>query len=60
MRVGSALHCLPTQIVEQPSAALGTAMCADTVHSLATEAGFGRVEVLPVNNEFFRLQQLGP
>jgi hypothetical protein len=51
----SVTHCLPTQMVEQPSAALGTAMRADTVRELAAEAGFSRVEVLPVENEFFRL-----
>jgi SAM-dependent methyltransferase len=56
----SVTHCLPTQLAEQPSAALGTALRADTVRELAAEAGFGRVEVLPVANDFFRLYRLDP
>jgi SAM-dependent methyltransferase len=56
----SVTHCLPTQLAEQPSAALGTAMRADTVRALAAEAGFSRVEVLPVDNDFFRLYRLNP
>jgi 2-polyprenyl-3-methyl-5-hydroxy-6-metoxy-1,4-benzoquinol methylase len=56
----SVTHCLPTQMVEQPSAALGTALRADTVRQLAAQAGFGRVEVLPVENDFFRLYRLDP
>jgi hypothetical protein len=56
----SVTHCLPTQMVEQPTAALGTALRADTVRELAAEAGFGRVEVLPVDNDFFRLYRLEP
>ena len=56
----SVTHCLPTQLAEQPSAALGTALRADTVRGLAHEAGFARVEVLPVENDFFRLYRLDP
>ena len=54
----SVSHCLPTQLAEQPSAALGTALRADTVRELAHEAGYARVEVLPVENDFFRLYRL--
>jgi 2-polyprenyl-3-methyl-5-hydroxy-6-metoxy-1,4-benzoquinol methylase len=56
----SVTHCLPTQMVEQPSAALGTAMRADTVRELAAHARFASVEVLPVHNDFFRLYRLDP
>jgi 2-polyprenyl-3-methyl-5-hydroxy-6-metoxy-1,4-benzoquinol methylase len=56
----SVTHCLPTQLVEQPSAALGTALRADTVRHLADQAGFARTEVLPVENDFFRLYRLDP
>jgi 2-polyprenyl-3-methyl-5-hydroxy-6-metoxy-1,4-benzoquinol methylase len=56
----SVTHCLPTQMVEQPSAALGTVMRADTVRELATEAGYTRIDVLPVENDFFRLYRLDP
>ncbi len=51
----SVTHCLPTQMAEQPSAALGTALRADTVRTLAAEAGYAPIDVLPVENEFFRL-----
>jgi 2-polyprenyl-3-methyl-5-hydroxy-6-metoxy-1,4-benzoquinol methylase len=54
----SVTHCLPSQMVERPTAALGTALRADDVRALAAEAGFGRVEVLPVENDFFRLYRL--
>jgi SAM-dependent methyltransferase len=56
----SVTHCLPTQLAERPSAALGTVMRAGTVHQLADEAGYTRVDVLPVDNEFFRLYRLHP
>ncbi|HET8758128.1 MAG TPA: methyltransferase domain-containing protein [Solirubrobacteraceae bacterium] len=56
----SVTHCLPTQLAEQPSAALGTVMRAGTVHELARRAGFTRVDVLAVDNDFFRLYRLDP
>jgi hypothetical protein len=56
----SVTHCLPTQLAEQPSAALGTVMRAATVRELASEAGFARLDVLPVDNDFFRLYRLDP
>jgi 2-polyprenyl-3-methyl-5-hydroxy-6-metoxy-1,4-benzoquinol methylase len=54
----SVTHCLPTQLVERPSASIGTVMRTDTVRELASEAGFGRVTVLPVDHDFFRLYRL--
>jgi 2-polyprenyl-3-methyl-5-hydroxy-6-metoxy-1,4-benzoquinol methylase len=54
----SVTHCLPTQMVEQPSAAVGTVLRADTLREFAMEAGFGRVSVLPVENDLFRLYRL--
>ena len=56
----SVVHCLPTQLVEQPSAAIGTVMRADTVRECAAAAGFSRVSVLPVENDLFRLYRLDP
>jgi SAM-dependent methyltransferase len=56
----SVTHCLPTQLVEEPSAALGTVMRAGTVRELAADAGFSRADVLPVENDFFRLDRLKP
>jgi 2-polyprenyl-3-methyl-5-hydroxy-6-metoxy-1,4-benzoquinol methylase len=56
----SIVHCLPASMVEQPSAAIGTVMRESTVRELAGAAGFGRVEVLPVDGGFFRLYALRP
>jgi 2-polyprenyl-3-methyl-5-hydroxy-6-metoxy-1,4-benzoquinol methylase len=56
----SVTHCLPTQMVETPSAALGTVMRSSTVRELAAEAGFAAIDVLPVENDFFRLYRLHP
>lgn len=54
----SITHCLPTQMTESPSAALGTVLRADTVRELAQRAGFGDVRVLDVDGGFFRLYEL--
>ena len=55
----SVLHCLPVGLAEhQPSAATGTVMRPDTVRQYATEAGFSTVEILPIDNFFFRVYRL--
>ena len=54
----SVLHCLPIALVEQPSAATGTVLRSDTVRAYAAEAGFAAVEILPVENDFFRFYKL--
>jgi 2-polyprenyl-3-methyl-5-hydroxy-6-metoxy-1,4-benzoquinol methylase len=54
----SITHCLPTQMCEQPSAAIGTVLREDAVRSLAREAGFGVVNVVPRDGGFFRLYEL--
>lgn len=54
----SVLHCLPIALVEQPSAATGTVLRSDTVRAYAAEAGFAAVEVLPIDNDFFRFYKL--
>jgi 2-polyprenyl-3-methyl-5-hydroxy-6-metoxy-1,4-benzoquinol methylase len=51
----SVLHCLPTQLAETGSAALGTVLRADEVRRLAVEAGYASMRVLPVDDELFRL-----
>jgi 2-polyprenyl-3-methyl-5-hydroxy-6-metoxy-1,4-benzoquinol methylase len=53
-------HCLPAAMAEQPSAAVGTVLREGTVRRLATEAGFGRTDVLDVDGGFFRLYALRP
>jgi SAM-dependent methyltransferase len=54
----SILHCLPVGMVEQPSAATGTVMRADTLADYAARAGFQRVDVLPIEHDFFRFYRL--
>jgi SAM-dependent methyltransferase len=56
----SVLHCLPVGMADQPSAATGTVMRTDTFTRYAKEAGFRDVEVLPIENFFFRFYRLRP
>lgn len=56
----SVLHCLPASLAEQPSAAIGTVMRPPTLRQLATEAGFHSVEILPIENDFWRFYRLVP
>jgi hypothetical protein len=56
----SITHCLPAAMAEQPSAAIGTVIREQTIRDLAAEAGFGPVDVLPVDGGFFRLYALRP
>jgi SAM-dependent methyltransferase len=56
----SILHCLPVGMAEQPSVATGTVMRAGTLRRYAQEAGFSGVEVLPIDNFFFRFYRLFP
>ena len=54
----SIVHCLPTQMAEQPSAAIGTVIRESTVHELAAKAGFSSSRALAVDGGFFRLYAL--
>ncbi|HET6870136.1 MAG TPA: methyltransferase domain-containing protein [Solirubrobacteraceae bacterium] len=54
----SILHCLPVGMIEQPSAATGTAMRAETLRHYAEDAGFRSVDALPVAHDFFRFYRL--
>lgn len=54
----SIVHCLPVSLAEQPSAGIGTVIRPDIVRTLAAEAGFDSVDVLPVDGGFFRLYRL--
>jgi ubiquinone/menaquinone biosynthesis C-methylase UbiE len=56
----SMLHCLAVGMVEQPSAGTGTVMRAATFERYAREAGFGRVEVLPIEHEAFCFYRVRP
>jgi SAM-dependent methyltransferase len=54
----SVLHCLPVGMADDPSAATGTVMRTETLRRYAKEAGFRDVEVLPIENFFFRFYRL--
>jgi hypothetical protein len=56
----SVLHCLPVSMAEQPSAAIGTVIRPETMRQCALDAGFQDVEILPIENFFWRLYRLTP
>jgi ubiquinone/menaquinone biosynthesis C-methylase UbiE len=56
----SVLLCLPNGMAEQPSAATGTVMRAETMQRYAEAAGFSSVTVLPIEHELFRFYRLKP
>ena len=60
MYTASVLHCLPAGLAEQPSAGTGTVMRPKTLERYATDAGFTKTTVLPVENDFFRFYRLDP
>jgi SAM-dependent methyltransferase len=51
-------HCLPAAMVDQPADPTGTVLREPTVRVLADRAGFASVEVLPIENAFFRFYRL--
>jgi len=46
----SILHCLPVGMADEPTAGTGTVMRPDTLRRYAHEAGFRRVDILPIDN----------
>jgi hypothetical protein len=54
----SILTCLPSGMLGPEPAGTGTVMRADTLRRYATEAGFARVEVLPIANDSWRFYLL--
>lgn len=54
----SILMCLPTGKDDTQSAETGTVMRRPVLEGYAREAGFARVEVLPIDNYFFRFYRL--
>jgi 2-polyprenyl-3-methyl-5-hydroxy-6-metoxy-1,4-benzoquinol methylase len=50
--------CLLTGRSETPSAATGTVMRPDTLRGYAREAGFADLEILPIEDDSFRLYRL--
>ncbi len=54
----SVLHCLAVGMIDDDSAGTGTVMRPDTVRAYAAEAGFDRVDVLPIEHDFWRFYRL--
>jgi len=54
----SVLFCLANGLADQPSIGTGTVMRPETFRRYATEAGFGSVEILPIEHDTFRLYRL--
>ncbi|MEZ5391859.1 MAG: class I SAM-dependent methyltransferase [Bryobacterales bacterium] len=54
----SVFHCLHVGMTESPSRCTGTVMRPTTFEGYAREAGFAGVEVLPIENLFFRFYRL--
>ena len=50
--------CLPDGRSRSPSVATGTVMRPETLRGYAADAGFREVEILPVENDFFRFYRL--
>ena len=50
----SVFHCLLVGMADRPSAATGTVMRSKTLKQPAFEAGFEEVELLGIDNYFFR------
>lgn len=56
----SVLWCLPQGRVERDSEATGTVMRPDTLRALAAKAGFGAVDIVPIDHPFWRFYRLMP
>jgi len=54
----SVLHCLPVGMVEQPSAETGAVMRRPIFRRYAAEAGFARVDELPIASDSYRFYRL--
>ena len=54
----SILHCLPATMAEEPVEATGTVLRAPTLTAWASSAGFPAVQVLDIDNPFWRFYRL--
>ena len=54
----SATHCLAAAMGDPKSAMTGTVMRPATLRRYAREAGYDRVEILPIENDFWRFYRL--
>ena len=56
----SVLHCLPVGMVGDNPAGTGTVMRPGTARRYANGAGFAEVEIVPIDNDFWRFYRLWP
>jgi hypothetical protein len=56
----SVMGCLPASMTDPRSAATGAVMRPDTLRRYASEAGFARVEILPIDHFEWRFYRLLP
>ncbi len=56
----SLLICLPDSMSTPGSAATGTVLRPGTMRGYATEAGFTRIDILPIDHDVWRFYQLHP
>jgi hypothetical protein len=56
----SVLHCLAVGLLDADSAGTGTVLRPETVRAYASQAGFGRIDVLPIEHDFWRFYRLMP
>lgn len=54
----SVVHCLPVGRVETPSVATGAVIRQSIMERYALEAGFTEIELLPIENDFFRFYRM--
>ncbi len=55
----SVLHCVPATTAASDAVANGTVLRAPTLRRWAAEAGFGQVDVLDIENPFWRFYRIG-
>ncbi|MDQ6673697.1 MAG: class I SAM-dependent methyltransferase [Chloroflexota bacterium] len=56
--LASVLFCLPTGLADSPSAGTGAVMRTNTLQAYASAAGFGDLQVLPIEHPFWRFYRL--
>ncbi len=56
----SVLHCLPVGMVGEEAAGTGAVMREETVRRYAMQAGFASIEVVPIEDDFWRFYLMTP
>jgi len=56
----SVLHCLPATRAEGTEVEAGTILRSHTLLEYAEEAGFSKVDILPIEHDFWRFYRLNP